>query len=128
MSKHAVSSESVDVSRYLMDLFFDVISDLTFGESFDALTTGVRDPIVGEFLRHQKSAGVVMSNMCIFHLLRSIPAVASRLLYVVQWYASAVSKRGEVRERSSRKREWYERALKNRAQVRQPRLLPGHLD
>lgn len=119
LSRHALSNETVDVSKYLMDLFFDVISDLTFGESFNALTTGVRNPIIGEFLQYQQSVGFVILNMWMFHLLRSIPIVASRLLYMMQWYTSAISKRKEVRERSSRKREWYKSALEKRAQVRQ---------
>ncbi|KAF3041127.1 hypothetical protein E8E12_007966 [Didymella heteroderae] len=80
-SKHATLNEPVDLSKHLMDLFFDVISDLTFGESFNALTTG--------------SVGFVILNMWMFHLLRSIPIVASRLLYMMQWYASAISKRKE---------------------------------
>lgn len=117
-SKHAASNAPIDASKHLMDLFFDVISDLTFGESFNALTTGERNAIIGEFLQYQQSVGFVISNMWMFHLLRSIPTVASRLLYMMQWYASAISKRKEVRERSSRKRQWYKGALKSREQVR----------
>ncbi len=49
-SHHAASSTSVDVSQSFMDLFFDVVSDLTFGKSFDFLTTKKRNPIIGEFL------------------------------------------------------------------------------
>jgi hypothetical protein len=118
LSSHASSHESVDVSKYLMDLFFDVISDLTLGESFNALTAGMRNPVIGEFLQYQQSVGFILLNMWMFHLLRSIPTVASRLLYMMQWYGSAISQRKEVRERSSRKREWYKTALKKRAQVR----------
>src|SRR5690348_8683305 len=120
LSKHASTTGSIDVSKHLMDLFFDVISDLTLGESFNALTTGERNPIIGEFLQYQHSVGFVLLNMWMFHLLRSIPTVASRLLYMMQWYASAISQRKEVRERSSRKREWYKAALNKRAQVCQP--------
>jgi hypothetical protein len=117
-SRCASSNASVDVSRHLLDLFFDVISDLTFGESFSALTTGAQNPIIAEFLQYQQSVGFVILNMWIFHLIRSIPTVASPLLYMMQWYASAGSKRKEIRGRSSRKHEWYKSALKNRAQVR----------
>ena len=117
--EHASSNGSVDVSKHLMDLFFDVISDLTLGESFNALAAGVRNPIIGEFLQYQQTFGFVLLNMWMFHLLRTMPIVASRLLYMMQWYASAISQRKEVRERSSRKREWYKTALKKRAQVRQ---------
>jgi len=108
-----------------MDLFFDVISDLTFGKSFDALTTGQRNRIIGEFLAQQRNVGFVLLNMWLFHLIRCIPLVASRIVYWVQWYASPAAKRKEIRERStSRKRRWYENALENREQVRQLWLPP----
>lgn len=118
-SAEDASEATIDVSKYFVDLFFDVVSDLTLGESFNTLTTGERNPIIGEFLQHQKSVGFVLLNMWVFHLLRSIPAVAARLLYMMQWYSSAVSKRKEVRERSSRKHQWYANALKQRQKVRQ---------
>lgn len=114
----AATGTPMDVSTRFMDLFFDVVSDLTFGESFNTLTKGERNPVVGEFLQHQTVVGFVLLNMWIFHLLRSIPAVAARLLYMMRWYASAISRRKEVRERSSRKRQWYANALKQRKQVR----------
>ena len=117
-SNDAASAAPVDVSKLFVDLFFDVVSDLTLGESFDTLTTGERNPIIGEFLQYQQSVGFVMLNMWMFHLLRSIPTVASRILYMMQWYASAVAKRKEVRERSSHKRQWYSNSLKNREKVR----------
>lgn len=115
LSKHVSSDKSIDVSKHLMDLFFDVISELTLGESFNALTSGVRDPIVREFLQYQQSAGFI--NMWMFHLLRSIPIAASHLLYMLQWYSSAISQKKEVRQRSARKRQWYKAALQKRAQV-----------
>lgn len=118
-TKNAESCVQVDVSKLFLDLFFDVVSDLTLGESFNTLTTGKRNPIFGEFLQHQKSVGFVIQNMWIFHLIRSIPSVASRILYMMQWYASAVSARNEVREKSSRKHEWYKNALKRRDEVRE---------
>ncbi|KAJ4988541.1 cytochrome p450 [Stagonosporopsis vannaccii] len=111
-----VTGVPIDVSTWFMDLFFDVVSDLTFGESFNTLTTGERNPVIGEFLQNQKIVGFALLNMWIFHLIRSIPAVAARLLYMMQWYASAISRRKEVRERSSHKRQWYANALKQREQ------------
>ncbi|KAH6644601.1 cytochrome P450 [Boeremia exigua] len=94
-SHNATSNVSVDASKLLLDLFFDVVSDLTFGESFDTLTTGKRNPIIEEFLQNQKILGFVILNMWVFHLIRSIPMVATRILYMTQWYASAVLKRKE---------------------------------
>lgn len=117
-SINATTDAPIDVSKWFMDLFFDVVSDLTFGRSFNTLTTGERNPIIGEFLQNQKILGFILLDMWIFHIVRSIPAVAARLLYMLQWYASAMSRRMEVRERSSRKRRWYANALKQRKQVR----------
>lgn len=118
LTRQAASGTPFDVSRLFMDLFFDVISDLTLGDSFNTLTIGKRNPIVREFLQYQKSLGFVLLNMWIFHLIRTISQVASRLLYLMQWYSSTVFQRGEVRKRSSRKRLWYANALRNRKQVR----------
>lgn len=100
-----------------MDLFFDVVSDLTFGKSFDTLTSGQRNQIITEFLAYQKSVGFVISNMWVFHLLRSIPAAASSVLYWVKWYSSSVDERKDLQKRSSRKRLWYANALEERKKV-----------
>lgn len=118
LSANPASGTPVDVTKLFMDLFFDIISDLTLGESFDTLTTGQRNPIIGEFLAHQQSVGFVILNMWIFHLMRSIPNVSARIVYWMRWYATSIAKRREVRERSSYKRRWYAGALKNRGQVR----------
>ncbi|KAJ8116335.1 hypothetical protein OPT61_g2208 [Boeremia exigua] len=97
-STHAASGVPVDVSELFLNLFFDVVSDLTFGESFNTLTTGERNPIIGEFLNHQKSIGFIILNMWMFHLVRSIPAVAERMLSMMEWYTKAVAKRKEMKD------------------------------
>lgn len=117
ITKDAALGMPVDVSKLSMDLFFDVISDLTLGESYNALATGQRHPNVREFLVRQKSVGFVLLNMWVFHLIRSILAVPRRFNYMMRWSASAVSGGGEVREKLSCKHEWYTNALRNRKQV-----------
>ena len=91
-TKRAALGTPIDVTELLMDLFFDVISDLTLGKSFESLETGQRNPVVREFLKRQKIVGFALLNMWVLHLLRSL--------------------------RSPRKHEWYANALKNRQQVR----------
>lgn len=116
----SVLAEPVDASRLFMDLFFDVISDLTFGKSFDALKTGQRNPIVGDFIAQQQNVGFVLLIMWLFHLLRCIPLFTSRIVYWVQCYASSAATRSEALKRpASRKRRWYANALEDRKQVRQ---------
>ena len=117
LSTRSANDSFIDVSKPLMDLFFDVISDLTFGESFNALTTRQRNPIIKEFLAYQQSVGFVILNMWIFHLVRSIPGVAARILYWIQWYTTPLAKRKDLRERSSKKRRWYADALEDRRKV-----------
>ncbi|KAF1364560.1 benzoate 4-monooxygenase [Lizonia empirigonia] len=113
----SVLAEPVDASRLFMDLFFDVISDLTSGKSFDALKTGQRNPIAGEFIAQQQNVGFMLLIMWLFHLLRRIPLFTSRIVYWVQCYASSAAKKSEALKRpASRKRRWYANALENRKQ------------
>jgi hypothetical protein len=118
-TKASTSRTHVDASRLFLDLFFDVISDLTLGESFNTLATGQRHAVVVEFLAQQKTVGFVLLTMWIFHLIRCIPVITSRIAYWLQRYSSTVAQRGDVREKSSRrKRQWYANALEKRKQVR----------
>ena len=96
LTENAPIGAPVDITKLLMDLFFDVISDLTLGESFGSLETSQRNPIVREFLQRQKIVGFALLNTWVLHLLRSI--------------------------KSPRKHEWYANALRKREQVRQPHL------
>lgn len=108
-----------------MDLFFDVISDLTLGKSFDALTKGQRDPITGDFLARQQAVGYMLLDMWLFHLIRRllqssryVPLVASRIAHRMRIHSSSESKGEDVREGlGSRKHRWYANALKQREQV-----------
>lgn len=95
-TEDAILGAPIDVTKLLMDLFFDVISDLTLGQSFRSLETRQRNPVVREFLKRQKIVGFALLNIWILHLLRSI--------------------------RSSRKHQWYAKALRSRRQVRWHRL------
>ncbi|KZM20323.1 heme binding [Ascochyta rabiei] len=107
----------INVSRLFMDLFFDVVCDLTIGKSFNSLTTGERNPIITEFLAQQQRLGFVLLNMWIFHLIRCIPLVVSGIVSWIQWRTSSGVSR-DLREKcSSRKRQWYANALEERKQM-----------
>ena len=43
----AAAGKPIDASKVLLDLFFDVISDLLFGKSFNAQTEKKRNIIMG---------------------------------------------------------------------------------
>ncbi|KAF9695590.1 hypothetical protein EKO04_006412 [Ascochyta lentis] len=113
----SATGRPIDVSRLFMDLFFDVVSDLILGESFNTLTTGKRNSIIEGFLAQHQNLGFALLNMWVFHLIRCIPLVASRIIYWIQWCASSGTRKKELREKPSRKQRWYANALKNRKQM-----------
>jgi hypothetical protein len=76
---HVASGTPIDASGFFLDLFFDVISDLTFGESFNTLTTKQRSPIVAQFLKRQKAMGFMILNMPMLNLLRNLPIPRKKL-------------------------------------------------
>lgn len=93
---HESSGIPVDASQSFMDLFFDVVSDLTFGKSFDTLTTKQRNPIIGEFLKQQKAVGFLLVNMWLFYLIRCIPLVQRMIQDWLNWYRDALDARKKV--------------------------------
>jgi hypothetical protein len=93
---HAASGTPIDASGLFLNLFFDVISDLTFGESFNTLTTRERSPIVAQFLKRQKAAGFVMLNVPIINLLRKLRMPWKKLKEWEGWYAAALEARRKV--------------------------------
>jgi hypothetical protein len=95
-TKHAASGTPVDASTLLLDLFFDVISDLTFGESFNALTEKKRIPLIAEFIQQQKVVGYMFLNMWLYYLIRSLPVVQAKVDLWTGWYDKALEKRQKV--------------------------------
>ncbi|CAO2652429.1 Nn.00g007120.m01.CDS01 [Neocucurbitaria sp. VM-36] len=95
--QHAASSRSIDVSQSFIDLFFDVISDLTFGKSFDSLTTKKRNPIIGEFLKEQRAVGYMLMNMWVFYLVRCIPMVQTMIKEWFHWYGNSLEERKKMK-------------------------------
>lgn len=78
-------------------LGFDLVSELTFGESFNMLTTGKRNEIVLEFEKGKKAVGFMLLTMWMFYLARALPTVQRHIRYWMKWYGAKLSKRREVR-------------------------------
>lgn len=95
-SQHAASGTPINASGTFLDLFFDVISDLTFGKSFDALTTKQRSPIVADFLRGHKALGFVLLNMPLLHLARGLRKLRKGKRDREGWYDAALDARSKV--------------------------------
>ena len=95
-SQHAASATPIDASGTFLDLFFDVISDLTFGKSFDALTTKRRSPIVRDFLRGHKALGYALLNMPLLHLARGLRSLRNGRRDREVWYDAAIDARSKV--------------------------------
>ncbi|KAH8728233.1 cytochrome P450 [Phaeosphaeriaceae sp. PMI808] len=97
----AATRQPVDASELLLDLFFDIVSELTFGKSFNTLSEKKRNLIIGEFLKHQKVAGFMLQHMWLFHLIKCIPAVQARIKYWIAWYSKALEERKQMQIMSS---------------------------
>ncbi|OAL56219.1 putative cytochrome P450 oxidoreductase [Pyrenochaeta sp. DS3sAY3a] len=96
LDTHETSGTSINASQSFMDLFFDVVSDLTFGKSFDSLTTKQRNPIIGEFLNQQRAIGFMLLNMWLFYFIRCIPLVQSMIKDWLKWYGDALDARKKM--------------------------------
>jgi cytochrome P450 len=103
-TKRAALGTPIDVTELLMDLFFDVISDLTLGESFRSLETSKRSPVVREFLKRQKIVGFALLNTWVLHFLRSIKSPRKH-----EWYANALRKRKQVRQHHILRLNWLQK-------------------
>ncbi|KAF2033945.1 cytochrome P450 [Setomelanomma holmii] len=95
-STHAAAGNPVNASNLLLDLFFDVVSELTFGKSFNALTEKQRNPIIQEFLQQQKVVGFMLQHMPLFYLARCLPVVQERMNAWLGWYDNALEQREKV--------------------------------
>jgi len=95
-SQHAASETPIDASGTFLDLFFDVISDLTFGKSFDALTAKQRSPIVRDFLRGHKALGFALLNMPLLHLARGLRTLRKGKRDREVWYHAALDARSKA--------------------------------
>ncbi|KAF2874249.1 cytochrome P450 [Massariosphaeria phaeospora] len=96
LTNRVASKESIDATELFMDLAFDIVSDLTFGKSFDKLSTGIPNPIIDEFLREKKGVGFILQMMWLLHLSKALPAVDSRLQEWVRWYDRELAERKEM--------------------------------
>ncbi|KAI0588159.1 CypX Cytochrome P450 [Pyrenophora tritici-repentis] len=95
-AKHAASRKPIDVSGTFLELFFDVISDLTFGKSFDNLTTKQRSPIVADFLKGHKALGFFLINMPILHFVRGLRKLRNSKRDRDIWYDAALHARSKM--------------------------------
>lgn len=96
LNKNATDDTPINASALLLDLFFDVISDLTFGQSFDALTQHRRNPFIEEFLKQHMAIGYIIQNMWILSLIRSIPVVRNHFEQWLTFFREALNKRANV--------------------------------
>jgi hypothetical protein len=80
----AASGSAVDASNLFLDLFFDVISELTFGKSFNTLTEG------------QKVMGIMLQNMWLLQLAKSLPSAQTARKKWKSRYGKALEERKQV--------------------------------
>lgn len=95
-SKHAASGEPVNASECFTFLGFDLISELTFGRSWNMLSTGKPEPIIEEFLAGKKFLGFILLDIWLLHLLLALPPVSKRMQYWFGYYERALKERKEV--------------------------------
>lgn len=92
----AASGSSVDASKAFMFLGFDLVSELTFGESFNMLSTGKPNGLTAEFEQGKKFVGFAMLSMWLFYLVKAFPGVDAHIQHWERWYERAIDKRREV--------------------------------
>ncbi|KAH8637303.1 benzoate 4-monooxygenase [Alternaria alternata] len=95
LSRHAASGTPIDASGAFLDLFFDVISDLTFGKSFETQTRNQRGPIVTGFLRKQKAVGFALLSMPLLHIARNLRISLKKQKSWEGWYDEALQARSK---------------------------------
>ncbi|KAF1947502.1 cytochrome P450 [Clathrospora elynae] len=96
LARHAASGTPIDASAAFMDLFFDVISHLSFGKSFNTLTNGQRNPILRHFLKRQRAVGYALLNMWMLHLIRNLAMPRKKLEDWERWYDNALEERRKM--------------------------------
>jgi tryprostatin B 6-hydroxylase len=96
LSKHCENGTSADLEHLLMDMGFDIVSDLTFGKSWDMLSSGKRHPIIEEFQMGKKVVGFIIQSMWIFHIIKMIPPVNNRIQFWMDYYGELLQKRKEM--------------------------------
>jgi hypothetical protein len=96
LASHAASRAPINASSAFLDLFFDVISDLTFGRSFDTQSTKQRSPIVAEFLRKQRAVGFAFLNMPLLNLAKNMHISRKKQRSWEGWYDRALQARSKV--------------------------------
>lgn len=96
LSRHATFGTPIDASGAFLDLFFDVISDLTFGKSFETQTRNQRGPIVTGFLRKQKAVGFALLSMPLLHIARNLRISLKKQKSWEGWYDEALQARSKV--------------------------------
>jgi hypothetical protein len=101
LASHAASKAPINASSAFLDLFFDVISDLTFGQSFDTQSTMQRSPIVAEFLRKHRAVGFALLTMPLLHLIRNLRISRKRQNSWEGWYDRALQARSKVSQSHS---------------------------
>jgi hypothetical protein len=92
----AASGSAVDASNLFLDLFFDVISELTFGKSFNTLTEKHRNPAIADYLEGQKVMGIMLQNMWLLQLAKSLPSAQTARKKWKSRYGKALEERKQV--------------------------------
>lgn len=96
LTASAAAGKSIDASKVLLDLFFDVISDLLFGKSFDTQKGKKRNLIMADFLAQQKFIGFVVMNTWPFLVARLLPPAQATMKKWTEWYGAALEERKRV--------------------------------
>lgn len=94
--KASGSGTIVDAEKLFMDMGFDIVSDLTFGESWNQLTTGKPHPIIKEYNEGKRAIGYIVSLMWVFHILKALPPVGKRIKYWLDFYGGLLQERKKV--------------------------------
>ena len=81
----SLNGQVVDASSLFGFYVFDVMGDLTFGQSFDMLEAGDGDSLLMQLERGHEALGVFGATPWLFNLLTRLPAVSKEISRFLEW-------------------------------------------
>ena len=81
----SLDGQAVNASDLFSFYVFDVMGELSFGQSFDMLVAGDRDSLLLQLERGQRALGIFGATPWLFNLLTHLPAVSKEIARFLDW-------------------------------------------
>ena len=81
----SLDGQVINASDLIGFYAFDVMGDLTFGQSFDMLVAGDKDSLLLQLEGGQKALGIFGPTPWLFNLMTHLPAVSKEIARFLDW-------------------------------------------